>query len=935
VVLMPRWTTALLVVCLVAGGGWASHPPFARAQAVHLGSGARFLPADTAFYLAGNLGPQSPQLPYLDRLTRFYIEAPEVDAAQRELSQGLKPFGPYTDLRELWSDASPWLGDEAFLAFRSSEDLMSAGGVSSRVAPECRDPQMLAGMAIGDQGEFRAFLERYDHSLQERGIQRATEQVAGTDVLVIGGSPEGGNVFAAVTDGYLLVSTSQPLLSDALAGHLDGGLAGTTSFQRAMSHAGPDPLALMYVNAPDQTLRFGGGGLYQEGATTWLLGTLNLRADSVQVDIASALDPTRLTSAGRDLFGKHPNPLQSTTVVPRQTSFFVGWDNLQLIWQAIKAQIGPESYASGKREFMEATDLDPDADIFDWMTGEFATFTMPSGDEQTMLGRLGLGVLIQARDPVLAREKLDKALKAVRKVAPDLPLSLENIGGVDFQRIRLTEHQSLYVQVVDNWLFVGSSTGVAANTLAALKGDGGLQTQTEAQVIRAGLPDSTQFLGYVNMPEFVAISTSGVGAAGSNADETEQLSQPIRSVGLAVQTTPDLIEGRFLAHVSVPDAIGAPARAEPAPASYYGAAVLIDASKHGGAWWGPDEQPRPLSARSADPDTGPLLPGRGAPLLRLLHDEAGVENLDTLLPGQHLAQPPSSEDSSRLGPRAPEGVFYPSGPLIVRVGSDGAYEPDEITAYQEYVRCGGRVVLLADGLPPGQTDELAQAFGMQVAGTIRGPGRISAFAPHPLTEGAEPLSAPGGTGLVSWDTTTVPLAFYSPATYLDLGGGSGVSGAPAMAVRPYGRGSVVFLGTTSVVEYPDQPLMRHLLMQLLPQAPWRGPILADQFEPDDTPLEATPLFDASDAWHSLDSPADVDWYSFSGQAGERLVVYQRRGCSLQMSVFDTDGETELTHGQGFMLNYTLPASGDYLLRVAPGGRPWDTCREYSLIGQLI
>jgi hypothetical protein len=946
-----RWLAALLVVSLLTGGGWLGSPRHAQAQTVELGHGARFLPADTVFYLAGNFEPDSPQFAYLDRLTQFYVSAPQVDSTRREFSRTLRPFGPYRDLGELWADASPWLGNEAFLAFRSRQDLLDASGASAysnTIDLSCRDEQLLAGVAIRDQAAFEAFLHRYDESLAERRVSRSTERVQGADVLVIGGSPEGGNVFAAMKDGYLLVSTSREFLADSLLQQPAGGLAGTEGFRAARAQIGKDALAMLYVNAPDQTLGFGGGGLFQEGSMRWIAGSVRVAADSVRVDVTAALDQERMSPANLATFGKAPNPLRSATVVPRRTSFFVGWDNLKLVWDTLKEQIGEETYASDRRDFINKTGIDPDADVFDWMTGEFALYASPSAGEGGLLGSTGLGILIQARDPAVARSKLTKVLEAIPAVDSNTAVTQEDIGGVSFARIPIGPRNALYTQVVGDWLVIASDARVAQDTMAGVKGDGGLQAGAEARFVRAPLPDPMQFYGYVNMPELVAITTSGVGAAAGSAPEERDVagySQPIRSVALGVQTTRDRVEGTLFAHVVMPEpgaTASSVAKDQLAETGWYSTPVLIDASKEGGAWWGSEQEPTDLTYRLSQVPLA--LPERGAALARFLHDDADIYPIRTLLPGERVGQPPEDVHRSAIPvfgmpePNA-DGIVYPSTPAVVRIGSEGSYDPDEVTAYQRYVRCGGKLLLLSDGKAPGETDELASAFGMQVAGTVRGDATISQFEQHALTDTAQPLAARGGTGLTAWDEWTQPLAFYSEGSYLDLDGNArpnadDVFGAAAMAVRPYGRGVVVFLGTTSIVQEPTGALAQTTLHQLLPDARWLGPIPADNSEPDDTPADATPLPIGEPATgHTLDSAADVDWFQFDGQENDDLRSWAYAG-TINLTLFADDGTTELASSDRFMLQTTLPYTGSYFVRVTPRPVPWDACRSYELRVEL-
>jgi hypothetical protein len=458
-----------------------------------------------------------------------------------------------------------------------------------------------------------------------------------------------------------------------------------------------------------------------------------------------------------------------------------------------------------------------------------------------------------------------------------------------------------------------------------------------------------QFYGYVNMPELMAITTSGVGAAAGNPPEESELtgySQPIRSVALGVHTTRDRVQSTLFAHVVMPEPGATPssvAREQVAKTDWYSTPVLIDASKEGGAWWGPEQEPADLTPRLTDVPVA--LPERGMALARLLHDDAGISQLRTLLPGERVGQPAVDEDHrfamAVFGSPEPnaDGILYPSAPVVVRIGSEGGYDPDELAAFQSYVRCGGKLLLLSDGKAPGDTDELASAFGMQVAGTVRGDATMSQFEPHALTDTAAPLPARGGTGLMAWDEWTQPLAFYSDGSYLDLDGNErpgadDIWGAAAMAVRPYGRGVVVFLGTTNIVQEPTGALAETLLRQLLPDARWLGPIPADSFEPDDTPAEATPVVVGErTASHSLDSAADIDWFQLDGQENDDLRAWAYTG-TMTLTLVGDDGTTELASSDRFMLQTTLPYTGSYFVRVTPRPAPWDTCRSYELNVEL-
>ena len=88
-----------------------------RGQAVAgPGGGARFLPADTVFYLALDTTPGSPQLQYLDRLAAVYLRAPEVEAAEKRAGRALNVEAL---LDEVVRGRHGWVGGEVFLGTTS------------------------------------------------------------------------------------------------------------------------------------------------------------------------------------------------------------------------------------------------------------------------------------------------------------------------------------------------------------------------------------------------------------------------------------------------------------------------------------------------------------------------------------------------------------------------------------------------------------------------------------------------------------------------------------------------------------------------------------------------------------------------------------------------------------------------------------------------
>ena len=933
----PRLLTLFLAVATLALVLPASAGTTRRASQP-LGAGAQFLPSTAVFYLGFDADPEQPQLQYLDRLSAVYLRAPEAEEAGRQLG-GLAGG---MSLEELRRGVQSWAGGEVFVALPEPQDLRRyapLGDVLDDDESSCREPGVLVGAAIGDVSAFRTFVIAINERIATRVAPTTVEGHNGADIYSVGESAAGAAFYVGVDRGYALVSTSRSLLTAALDQDPSTSLAASPSFREAAGRLARGSLAFMFSNLSED-LFFGGGGIYQDAPVHWLAGALQLAPDSVRVDITSDVDSSALSRASRALLDKSRNPLRTAGIVPTETTFFVGWDNVKLIWDQIVEGVWPDAadYERFRRDSVEDTGLDPEDDIFGWMTGELALFVSPSREEDQNLKNIGIGLMIEAQDASLARQKLDKIVDAVRRGASsDGQPTTQEVEGISFHRIPLYADTALYAAVVNDWVLVTSSLSVAADTLAGMRGQGGLNADEDYAVVRSVLADPLQFFGYVNLPRLVAITTSAVGAAGGDVEGVDAYLRPIRGVGIAVDTTSERIDSSFFVHLVIPEDLPSFARTRESQRNSYFALppILVDASKHGGAWWDADEE-TPAPQRFGSPP----LPTRARPLAGFLADRVGARIERTVVPGQEVGSFAAFRAAGPSFEEARATVVEPREALIVRVGSEGEYSEAEIRAYQSYVRCGGALLLLSDGKGPGESDVLASAFGMQVAGIVEGEAVISTYAPHPITQGVPSLSVEGGTGLVGWDEFTLPIGFLSTGSYLDLNGngqrdGGEPAGGPAAAVTRYGRGLVVFVGTTSVIEQPEHLLLDRVLGALLPAAKRPEAVAPDEYEPDNSfetavllPLDGTPQA------RTLHVSGDTDWFYFDLDAGEGVRLTAESRCPIQITIFAPDGATVVQMTGGSRLERRVTEGGIYYARVQTEGG-LGTCESYQLVGDRL
>lgn len=214
--------------------------------------------------------------------------------------------------------------------------------------------------------------------------------------------------------------------------------------------------------------------------------------------------------------------------------------------------------------------------------------------------------------------------------------------------------------------------------------------------------------------------------------------------------------------------------------------ILIDASRDGGVWWFPQH--------------GPFV--AGAPH----QGKALADHLRSL--GHQVTELPR--------PTTVTAALLADFDLAVRVAGTGAYTAAEIAAYDQWVKDGGGLLLLAEHHPH---DALAQHFGLQFQGIARGPQTLATFVPHPLTQGVGPLPYPAGSGLTAHPAAATILGRLAGATFLDLDDDGvkdpGEPAAPAaLGVLPFGQGRIVFCGDANLWENVPQPLVRNTLRYL-------------------------------------------------------------------------------------------------------------------------
>jgi hypothetical protein len=210
--------------------------------------------------------------------------------------------------------------------------------------------------------------------------------------------------------------------------------------------------------------------------------------------------------------------------------------------------------------------------------------------------------------------------------------------------------------------------------------------------------------------------------------------------------------------------------------------ILIDASRDGGAWWSG-------AVGSFDPN----------------RDHQGKALAD------HLKSLGFAVTELPQGPRITPDLLSPFN-IVIRTSASSQYTDAEIEAYQDYVRAGGKLLLLVDYVRPQAQDPLALSFGIWFQGISQGGNTIDNFEPHPITRGVAGVKYGVGSGITKLPEAGHILGYLSGDTYLDLNDNrlrdpDEPAGVPVLGEMAFGEGKIVFCGDTNMWQWVPQPLV--------------------------------------------------------------------------------------------------------------------------------
>jgi hypothetical protein len=203
--------------------------------------------------------------------------------------------------------------------------------------------------------------------------------------------------------------------------------------------------------------------------------------------------------------------------------------------------------------------------------------------------------------------------------------------------------------------------------------------------------------------------------------------------------------------------------------------VLIDPTHDGGTWWFPQKGSTPEEFKPAEPHQGrafaEYLRARGYTVTEL---------------GRGATMSPDSMMTYSVIVRA--GYYYDA--------RHPGYSTADLDAYANYTACPRTLVLLAEFMRDGRTDDLANHFGIALDGNIT--GMIDELTAHPVTDGVTSLPYIAGSYLSSETNPAVQV----------LGRAAGKAVLGLLTGR---AAKVLFIGDVNGLQSMPQPFVANLV----------------------------------------------------------------------------------------------------------------------------
>jgi len=403
----------------------------------------------------------------------------------------------------------------------------------------------------GTQDAFDDYLEETVFPLlDEQGLARETQEVAGIEVLKIGIEPDEDNaIFCALKDGVFILSPRLDTLSALLANIGPGPAvamlpsnAGYADVKRALGQADFS----IYVNLGAIIARAVAEN--DEAAPMWwAVGFSKLRAIGFGTTIGpdgSATSTMRLTTGGPPdgmlgLIARPGEPFTSLKHTPREAGLYYAVDvgspeelytKLISMVEEIEvqtAEVHIEEFEEGVAQLEALLGMKLEEEILPAFGGEIALYAkVPEA-----LGIPPAALMIEVTDKETVERLVQRVFDLIGTLGEDAPrLTKAEHKGVEITTVLAAPMISPAVAVLDDYLVVGTSPAAVRSVIDAGPGNN-IEAREDFRTTMAGLPTSGCAMAYVDLRAVYEFVFPLLAAAAPDDGPPAELMQALGALG--------------------------------------------------------------------------------------------------------------------------------------------------------------------------------------------------------------------------------------------------------------------------------------------------------------------------------------------------------------------------------------------------------------------
>ncbi|MQF48970.1 DUF3352 domain-containing protein [SAR202 cluster bacterium AC-647-N09_OGT_505m] len=380
---------------------------------------AGYLPANTDIYFSFNMRPGAGQLLQVRRIIDRYTDNPDF---QYKIDDLVDTVEDETGIH-LIGDVLPWLGPELAIGIMNVGDVLE-------------DPQVVAFIGTTDSEPAERVLRRFVRFLEDQNEANFLRDVyeGFTTYREVSMAED---VHFAVTDDYLVVTSTEQLLEDTLGMMVksEDSLLEKAEFKDARDSMRKQRFSFLYVdvdNITDQVMR--------QGDIEGVLDASTLRevrdrqpailgVSSSFVDNGVRIEGSYSTPMASDIT-RPVNSLGSTALLPSDSPALISVTGLPEIWEELEDIMDLGTAVDG---FEAEIGIDIDRDIVGWMTGEVAIALLPNSSSFDLFGSLPKVIhalaFFEFADYRDSEDALDNIVNALEDLG--VPFDDVEIGGED------------------------------------------------------------------------------------------------------------------------------------------------------------------------------------------------------------------------------------------------------------------------------------------------------------------------------------------------------------------------------------------------------------------------------------------------------------------------------------------------------------------------